>query len=53
MQSMSLALTIFDKSTTTILEYHFPERSDSACFRSAFPKLFNIWRGKVITFSDP
>ena len=42
---MSLALAIFDKSTTATLESHFPEKSDSACFLSAFPKLFNIWRG--------
>ena len=45
MQSMPLALEIFDKSTTAILEYHFPEKSDAVCFLSAFPKLFNIWRG--------
>ena len=44
MQSMLLALAIFDKSTTAILECHFPEKSDAACFLSAFPKLFNIWR---------
>ena len=47
---MSLALAIFDKSTTAILEYHFPEKSDAACFLSAFPKLFNTWRGKGNNF---
>ena len=50
MQSMSLALAIFDKSTTAILEYHFPEKSDSACFLSAFPILFNTLRGKFNNF---
>ena len=46
-QSMPLALAIFDKSTTAAMECYFPEKSDAACFLSAFQKVFVICNAKT------
>ena len=46
-QGMPLALTIFDESTTVAIECYFPEKSDAACFLSAFQKLFVICNAKT------
>ena len=48
-QSMPLALTIFDESTTGAIECYFPEKPDAACFLSAFQKLFVIYNVEHIT----
>ena len=41
-QSMPVALTVFDELTTAAIECYFPEKSDAACFLSAFQKFFVI-----------
>ena len=44
---MPLALAIFDESTTAAIECNIPEKSDAACFLSAFQKLFVICNAKT------
>ena len=48
-QSMPLALTIFDEPTTAAIECYFIEKSDAACFPSAFQKLFVINKNNAKT----
>ena len=51
-QSMPLALSIFDESTTAALECYFPEKSDAGFFLSALQKLFVICNAKT-QYSTP
>ena len=37
-----MALAVFDELTTAAIECYFPEKSDAACFLSAFQKFFVI-----------
>ena len=46
-RTMPLALAIFDESTTAATECYFPEKSDAACFLSAFQKLLVICNAKT------
>ena len=45
-QSVSLALAIFDETTSAAIRSYFPERNDAASFLNLFYKLFVICNSK-------
>ena len=45
-QSMPRDVAIFDESPASAIECYLPEKSDAACFLSAFQKLFVICNAK-------